>query len=188
MKSIADDPRCAASRDRLNELAAKSAVVHKQLNAMFSVLGSDQPMGEPSDPVAAVLSLEPGVGSAPPPTTIEKYQVLVRQAALLRKAITHQHYLHEQATRAAARRVFAANSDSYIEHSDQLLEAVDKIIELNEVLQKDQAELAAMGCNELVAVRFPEFGLNEQLPYWRDNLDEQIRALKLTKRAHSDEQ
>lgn len=183
MKSINDDVEYSESLSLINELSAKKDEVVKQINEiqLYRTSSSNEP---PSDDVSYALQIEPGIEGSPRVNLDERYQTLVNQEQTLQKAISTQYVKHEQIRRTAGYRVFASKSDKYIKLSSQLLETVDLLIALNEQLVAEQRVLHNLGATDLPEVRFPAFGMSEQLPRWRDDLEEQVHGLKHTNRVH----
>ena len=184
MKSILDDQKYAQSQELFNDLSAKKTKIDREIDELWSILNGDQSSKQTTDPIEAALALDPGV-DATPKTDAERYRTLVKQSAQLKKALDIQYTANLGIARDAGYRVFAANSANYLKHSAELLAAVDRLIELNAVLEKDQAILREKGCHDIIEIHFPSFGLTAQMPFWRDSLDEQIRGLNYTQRVHS---
>ena len=64
--------------------------------------------------------------------------------------------------------------------ADKLLAAVDALIDLNQQLGQQYAELCNRGCDHVQQIQFPTPHLADNMSRWRDGLQDSIKVLKET--------
>ena len=185
MKSIRDDKQYLEAERVMNELAGKRDAIEKELNEVNVAAFATNREPESSDPVEEALQLEPGVKDTERQDLLERVPILRAQSDQLRKAMGVHQLKLELARREAGYRVLAQNMGSYVGHARELLDLVDALIETNKALRADFMTLWQQGAQDGPEVQFPSFGLAEQLPYWREDLHEQIQLLNHIARVHS---
>lgn len=185
MKKLIDDAQYANSMALLNELTAKKEEIERQRDEINIRRRGSTSAPVPTDPIDFAMSLEPGVEAVPKVEWDERYQTLTNQAHALHQAIAVQSLKHQQIARNAGYRIFAHKGTKYVSLAVELLATVDKLIELNKRLVAEHLALHEMGSTDHNEVTFPAMGLHEQLPSWRNDLEDQIHILQHTKRAYS---
>ena len=171
MKTIKDYPGYAEAENLLNELSAKRAGFVKELDAIEGQLGSTLPQG---DVVADALAIRPGHAEYTPGPQ-DRARTLRAQLYQLDRAIDAQSVKTMALRRKACGRLFAENSNTWQKLTGELVGAVDQIAAANKALALEASRLRRMGCEDMPDIAFPDFGLSEQLPTWRDELQAQLK-------------
>ena len=171
MRTIKDYPGYAEAETTLNELAAKRTGFEKELHAIEGQLGTTLP---PGDVVADALAIKPGY-SVNMPGPQDRARTLRAQLYQLDRAIDTHHVKVMALRRKACGRLFAENSTAWQKLAGELVSAVDQVAAVNKALALEASRLRRMGCEEMPDLQFPDYGLSEQLPTWRDDLQAQVK-------------
>jgi hypothetical protein len=186
MKSIQDHPEFQQASSVMDDLAAKKELVDADLNALLAVVTSNaMPIADDGHRIKQAAAIEPGLECPAVDNGLVRLGVLTRQSAQLHHAMALQSDQISRATSIAGRAVFASNATAYLEHATATLALIDKLVEQNLAVGAELAALNQRGCAEISDMRFPDFGLCDQLPYWRKDYAERIRALNLLVEANA---
>lgn len=171
MKAISDYPGYAEAEATHSALASKRSGIEKELHAVEGELGSTLP---PGDVVADALAIKPGY-SVNMPGPQDRARTLRAQLYQLDRAIDAHHVKLMALRRKACGRLFAENSTTWQKLAGELVSAVDQVAAVNKALALEASRLRRMGCEEMPDLQFPDYGLSEQLPGWRDDLQAQVK-------------
>lgn len=181
MKHINEDPILQVKSQVLNDLNKKKTEVDFEVATLEKRLSDFHAMNKVANPIEDALNIEVGV----PPTHAlsgdqSKLSLLRQQSDKLRQAITIQHEAVYNESRIAGNRVFALNHNLYMKHCSELINAIDKVIEINAKVAIEYRSLLERGCIDLPEILFPGYGLHDQVHVWKNNLEEMIDALSRT--------
>ena len=181
MKHINEDPAFAEVCRVMNDLSAKKDAVETEIQQIEADLHASRVESATSDPVQDALDMTVGVAeSVGRKSKIDRLGVLQQQRQKLKHAMDLQSSQFDLVSRYAGYRVFSVHHSNYVKIGKELVEQVGKIMAINARLLVERKALYQRGCHDIPDILFPAGGTDDQLVYWKRELERVITVLEST--------